>query len=85
MKLVIVLLGVLLIVVGVILESRILYSDFAAAGLLVFCLGGASYFITWPFSRSEEQKWRFNSDFVWFSIELVVLATSAFWLWLLLR
>lgn len=85
MKLVVVLLGVLLVVVGLIRESRILYSDFAAAGLLVFCLGGGSYFIAWPFSRNEEQKWRFNPDFVWFSIYLIVLVSSASWLWLLMR
>jgi hypothetical protein len=85
MRLVVVLLGLLLIVIGLIRDSRVLYNDFAAAGLLVFCLGGASYFITWPFSRNEEQKWRFNPDFVWFSIYLVVLVSSASWLWLLLR
>ena len=85
MKLGVVLLGVLLIVVGLIRDSRILYNDLAAAGLLVFCLGGASYFIAWPFVRDEEQKRRFNPDFVWFSIYLIVLVTSASWLWLLMR
>jgi drug/metabolite transporter (DMT)-like permease len=85
MKLVIVLLGVLLMVVGLIRESRIFYSDLVAAGLFVFCLGGASYFFTWPFARDEEQKRRFNPDFVWFSIYLIVLVTSACWLWLLMR
>ena len=85
MKLGVVLLGVLLIVVGLILDSRILYNDLAAAGLLVFCLGGASYFIAWPFARDEEQKRRFNPDFVWFSIYLIVSVTSASWLWLLMR
>ena len=85
MKLVVVLLGVVLIIIGLIRDSRILYNDFVAAGLLVFCLGGASYFVTWPLSRNEEQKWRFNLDFVWFSIYLVVLVSSASWLWLLLR
>ena len=85
MKLVVVLLGVVLIIIGLIRDSRILYNDFVAAGLLVFCLGGASYFVTWPLSRNEEQKWRFNLDFVWFSIYLVGLVSSAFWLWLLLR
>ncbi len=85
MKLVVVLLGVLLIVVGLIRDSRILYNDLAAAGLLVFCLGGASYFVTWPLSRNEEQKWRFNPDFVWFLIYLVLLVTGASWLWLLNR
>ncbi len=85
MKLVLLLLGVLLIVVGLIRDSRILYSDLAAVGLLVFCLGGASYFIAWPFARDEEQKRRFNPDFVWFSIYLIVLVTSACWLWLLMR
>jgi hypothetical protein len=62
-----------------------LFNNFAAAGLLLFCLGGASYFIAWPLSRDEEQKWCFNQDFVWFSIYLVVLVTSLSWLWLLLR
>jgi hypothetical protein len=85
MKRVVLLVGVLIIVIGLIRESRILYSDFVAAGLLVFCLGGASYFIAWPFSRDEEQKRRFNPDFVWFSIYAIVLVTSASWLWLLLR
>ena len=85
MKLVILLFGVLLIVIGLVRDGMTLFNDFAAAGLLLFCLGGASYFIAWPLSRDEEQKWRFNQDFVWFSIYLVVLVTSASWLWLLLR
>ncbi len=85
MKLVILLLGMLLIVIGVVRDGMTLFNNFAAAGLLLFCLGGASYFIAWPLSRDEEQKWRFNQDFVWFSIYLVVLVTSASWLWLLLR
>ena len=85
MKLVILLLGVLLIVIGLVRDGMTLFNDFAAAGLLLFCLGGASYFIAWPLSRDEEQKWRFNQEFVWFSIYLVVLVTSASWLWLLLR
>ncbi len=85
MKLVILLVGVLLIVIGLIRGGMTLFNNFAAAGLLVFCLGGASYFIAWPLSRNEEQKRSFNPDFVWFSIYLVLLATSASWLWLLLR
>jgi len=85
MKLVILLVGVLIIVIGLIRDGMSLFSDLAAVGLLVFCLGGASYFIGWPLSRNEERKWRLNSDFVWFSIYLLVLATSASWLWLLLR
>ncbi len=85
MKLVILLLGVLLIVIGLVRAGMTLFNNFAAAGLLLFCLGGASYFIAWPLSRDEEQKWCFNQDFVWFSIYLVVLVTSLSWLWLLLR
>ena len=85
MKLVILLIGVLIIVVGLIRDGMSLFNDLAAVGLLVFCLGAASYFIAWPLSRNEERKWRLNSDFVWFSIYLLVLATSASWLWLLLR
>ncbi len=85
MKLVILLLGMLLIVIGVVRDGMTLFNNFAAAGLLLFCLGGASYFIAWPLSRDEEQKWRFDQDFVWFSIYLVVLVTSASWLWLLPR
>ncbi len=85
MKLVILLLGVLLIVIGLVRDGMTLFNNFAAVGLLLFCLGGASYFIAWPLSRDEEQKWRFDQDFVWFSIYLVVLVTSASWLWLLLR
>jgi hypothetical protein len=85
MKLVIILLGVLLIVIGLVRDGMTLFNNFAAAGLLLFCLGGASYFIAWPLSRDEEQKWSFNRDFVWFSIYLVVLSTSSSWLWLLLR
>ncbi len=85
MKLVILLLGVLLIVIGLVRDGMTLFNDFAAAGLLLFCLGGVSYFIAWPLSRDEEQKWCFNQDFVWFSIYLVVLVTSLSWLWLLLR
>ena len=85
MKLVILLLGVLLIVIGLVRAGMTLFNNFAAAGLLLFCLGGASYFIAWPLSRDEEQKWSFNQDFIWFSIYLVVLVTSLSWLWLLLR
>ena len=85
MKLVILMVGVLLAVIGLIRDGMTLFNVFAAAGLLVFCLGGASYFIVWPLSRDEEQKWRFNPDFAWLLIYLVVLATSVPWLWLLLR
>ncbi len=85
MKLVILLLGVLLIVIGLVRDGMTLFNNFAAAGLLLFCLGGASYFIAWPLSRDEEQKWCFNQDFVWFSIYLAILVTGASWLWLLLR
>ena len=85
MKLVILLIGVLIIVVGLIRDGMSLFNDLAAVGLLVFCLGAASYFIAWPLSRNEEQKWHFNPDSVWFLIYLVVLATSGSWLWLLLR
>ncbi|MCH7804936.1 MAG: hypothetical protein IH937_12755 [Acidobacteria bacterium] len=85
MKLVILLIGVLIIVVGLIRDGMSLFNDLAAVGLLVFCLGAASYFIAWPLSRNEERKWRLNSDFVWFSIYLLVLVTSVSWLWLLLR
>ncbi len=72
-------------VIGLIRDGMTLFNTLAAVGLLLFCLGGASYFLAWPLSRNEEQKWRFNPDFAWLSIYLVVLATSAFWLRLLLR
>ena len=85
MKRVVLLVGVLIIVIGLIRYGMSLFNDLAAVGLLVFCLGGAIYFIAWPFSRDEEQKRRFNPDFVWFSIYAIVLVTSASWLWLLLR
>lgn len=85
MKLAIVLVGVLLVGIGLVRDGMTLFNHFAAAGLLVFCLGAASYFFAWPLSRDEEQKWSFNQDFVWLSIYLVVLATSVSWLWLLLR
>ncbi len=85
MKPVLLLVGVLIIVIGLIRDGMSLFNDLAAVGLLVFCLGGASYFIAWPLSRDEEHKRRFNPEFVWFSIYLVLLATSASWLWLLLR
>ncbi len=85
MKLAILLAGVLLAVIGLVRDGMTLFNVFAATGLLVFCVGGASYFIAWPLSRDEEQKWRFNPDFAWFLIYLVVLATSLPWLWLLLR
>ena len=85
MKIVLLLVGVLIIIIGIIRDGMSLFNDLAAVGLLVFCLGGAIYFIAWPLSRNEEQKWRFNPDFVWFSIYVVLLVTSASWLWLLLR
>ena len=85
MKLVLVFLGILIIVIGLVRDGMTLFNEFAAAGLLVFCLGGASYFATWPLSRDQEQKRRLNIDFVWFSIYLFLLVTSASWLWLLLR
>ncbi len=85
MKVVILLVGALLIVIGLIRDGLTLFNNFAAFGLLLFCLGGASYFIAWPVSQNEEQKWRFNLDFAWFFIYLVVIATSVYWLRLLLR
>ncbi|MCZ6484227.1 MAG: hypothetical protein O6826_00840 [Acidobacteria bacterium] len=85
MKVVLPLVGALLIVIGLIWDGLTLFNNFAAVGLLLFCLGGASYFIAWPLSRDEEKKWRFNPDFAWLSIYLAVLATSVFWLRLLLR
>ncbi len=85
MKPVLLLVGVLIIVIGLFRDGMSLFNSFIALGLLVFCLGGASYFIVRPLSRNEERKWRLNSDFVWFSIYIVLLVTSASWLWLLLR
>jgi hypothetical protein len=84
MKLAIVVVGALIVIVSVIQGGFSVGNRYAAAGLLLFCLSASTYFITWPVSRDEEQNWRFNSDFVWFSIYLVVAVVGASWLGFLL-
>ncbi len=76
--------GALLIIVSVIWGGFSVGNDFAAAGLFLFCLTASTYFMTWPVSKDEEQQWRFNSDFVWLSIYLVVAVIGASWLGFLL-
>ena len=84
MKLAILAVGALLLIVSVIRGGFSVGNDFAAAGLVLFCLSASTYFITWPVTRDEEQHWRFNSDFVWLSIYLVVAVVGASWLGFLL-
>ena len=84
MKLAILAVGALLLIVSVIRGGFSVGNDFAAAGLVLFCLSASTYFITWPVTRDEEQHWRFNSDFVWLSIYLLVSAIGASWLGFLL-
>ncbi len=84
MKLVVLVVGALLLISSIIWGGLSVGNDFAAAGLFLFCLSASSYFIAWPVSRDEEQNWRFNLDFAWFSIYLLVSAISAMWLILLL-
>ncbi len=76
--------GALLLIVSVIRGGFSVGNDFAAAGLFLFCLTASTYFLTWPVSRDEEQRWRFNSDFVYLSIYLLVSAIGASWLGFLL-
>ncbi len=84
MKLAILAVGALLLIVSVIRGGFSVGNDFAAAGLVLFCLTASTYFLTWPVSRDEEQHWRFNSDFVYLSIYLLVSAIGASWLGFLL-
>ncbi len=77
--------GALLFIISVVIRGGLsVGNDFAAAGLFLFCLTASTYFMTWPVSRNEEQHWRFNSDFVWLSIYLVVAVIGASWLGFLL-
>ncbi len=76
--------GALLLIVSVAWRGFSVGNDFAAAGLFLFCLTASTYFLTWPVSRDEEQRWRFNSDFVYLSIYLLVSAIGASWLGFLL-
>ncbi len=90
MKLVILVVGVLIIIVGFILNGATMTiarsnSAMSVTGLLVFCLGASLYFIAGPVSRDEEQKWRFNPNFAWFALYLVLSVSSVGWIWLLLR
>lgn len=84
MKLAILVVGALLFIVSVIWRGFSVGNDFAAAGLFLFCLTASTYFLTWPVSRDEEQHWRFNSDFVWLSIYLLISVIGASWLGFLL-
>ncbi len=90
MKHVILVVGVLIIVVGIIVNGASMSiaragSAMSLTGLLVFCLGASLYFIAWPVSRDEERNWRFNRNFTWFALYLVLSASNAAWAWLLLR
>ena len=90
MKLGILVVGVLIIVVGLIQNGATMTiaranSAMSVTGLLVFCLGASLYFIAWPVSTNEEQKRRFNPEFAWFAVYLVLAASSGCWIWLLLR
>ncbi len=76
--------GALLVIVSVIMGGFSVGNRYAAAGLFLFCLTASTYFVTWAVSRDEEQHWRFNSDFVWLSIYLVVAVIGASWLGFLL-
>ena len=76
--------GALLFIVSVIWRGFSVGNDFAAAGLFLFCLTASTYFMTWPVSRDEEQHWRFNLDFVWLSIYLLISVIGASWLGFLL-
>ncbi len=85
MRLAIVAVGALLFIISVVIRGGLSVGNhFAAAGLFLFCVSASTYFLTWPVSRDEEQNWRFNSDFVYLSIYLVVSAISASWLGFLL-
>ncbi len=84
MKFAILVVGALLLIVSVIRGGFSVGNDFAAAGLVLFCLTASTYFLTWPVTRDEEQHWRFNSDFVYLSIYLLVSAIGASWLGFLL-
>ncbi len=90
MKLVILVVGALIVVVGLIQNGATMTiarsnSAMSVTGLGVFCLGASLYFMAWPLSRDEEQKRRFNSDSAWFAVYLVLAASTACWVWLLLR
>ncbi len=90
MKLVILVVGALIVLVGLIQNGATMTiarsnSAMSVTGLGVFCLGASLYFMAWPVSRDEEQNRRFNPNFAWFALYLVLSVSSVGWIWLLLR
>ena len=90
MKLVILVVGALIVVVGLIQNGATMTiarsnSAMSVTGLGIFCLGASLYFMAWPVSTDEQQKRRFNSDSAWFAVYLVLAVSTACWVWLITR
>ncbi len=83
MKLVTLVVGALIVVLAVSLDTVNERNDWLAAGLLLFSLTASTYFFAWPVSRDDERRWHFNPKFVFLSIYLIVAAVCAIWLVLL--
>ncbi len=54
MKLVVLLVGALVVVLAVILDTVNERNDWLGAGLLLFSLTASTYFLAWPVSRDDE-------------------------------
>jgi hypothetical protein len=85
MRLVILIIGVLLVAIGIIQDGLSERNEWAAGGLFLFSWTASTYFLTWPVSRDDQRNWRFNPEFAWLLIDLVLGALGAVWLWLLFR
>lgn len=85
MRLAILIIGVLLVAIGMIQDGLSERNEWAAGDLFLFSWTASTYFLTWPLSRDDRQNWRFNPEFAWLLIDLVLGALGAVWLWLLFR
>jgi hypothetical protein len=84
-RVVILMMGAGLLVTGLVQSGLSVANEWAAAGLLLFCLTASSYFLVLPAYQDSEGRWRPNLDFAWLSIYLLVAALCVFWLYLLNR
>jgi len=73
--------GVVVFVVGMIQSGLSVGNELAAAGLWLFSVGAAPYFAVLPVSKDENRGWRFNTDFVYLSVYMVVFVFCSWWLW----
>ena len=85
MKLVLLAVGFLVLVFALVWEGVSVGNEWAAVGLFLFSVAASGYFLCWPVSRDDQQRRRFNPDFVWLFIYVGVAVISAGWFLLLMR